>query len=86
MLLVGIGLLSCQLDEWSVVEPARAREASWVRTVDGWQHAGEWRPTIVPPPRLDPLVVASGQALFSVLALVAFCGESRTPPGGRGGR
>jgi hypothetical protein len=75
MLLVGIDLLSTGFDRGSAARLAPV-EVSWVRTVDGWQHADQWRPTVVPPPRLHPVVVACGQALFSVLALVAFSTES----------
>ena len=71
LLLWGIGTLSCRI-EGSFARPSAAVDASqWVRTVDGWEQPHWWRkapPATTPP---HPLVIAAGQCLVSVFALVA---------------
>lgn len=58
-------------------EPGAEWQAAveWVRTADGWERAASIYMNGVPAevrrPQLHPLVVAAGQGLFSVLALVA---------------
>jgi hypothetical protein len=50
----------------------RSTTPAWVRTVDGWERPSAWLATAPNVPRLHPVVVAAGQGLASVLALVAF--------------
>jgi len=54
---------------------AKPQAVEWVRTADGWERAAsiymDGVPAEVGGPQLHPLVVAVGQGLFSVLALVA---------------
>ena len=77
LFVLGVGLLLCQWEGRAARTPADAQVVRWVRTVDGWERADAWQPSIVAPPDLHPFVVAAGQGLLSVFALVAF------PTGGR---
>lgn len=72
LLVLGIGLLLCQWEGLAARPLAAAQDARWVRTVDGWERPNTWHVGVVPPPGLHPLVVAAGQGLVSVFALVAF--------------
>ena len=73
LLVFGVGMLLCQWEGLAARRVAAAEEARWVRTADGWERSGSWHARgVVPPPRLHPLVVAAGQGLVSVLALLAF--------------
>ena len=49
----------------------------WVRTVDGWERTELWHARDLHVPRLHPLVVAAGQGLVSVTALVLCAGHRR---------
>lgn len=73
-LLVGTALLLCRVEGFG--QPPVERGPStiqWVRTADGWERPAHWETTSpVEQPGLHPAVVAAGQGLFSVLALVAF--------------
>ena len=54
-------------------------ESQWVRTRDGWEPRIGWEPP--PPlyePTVHPIVVASGQILISLIALIAFSTECRS--------
>jgi hypothetical protein len=76
-LLLGVAMLSCRppLGQSSADRTtAEVRPIKWVRTVDGWERPENWTIEAVGPPRLHPLVVAAGQALFSALALAAVSG------------
>jgi hypothetical protein len=71
--LLGVGSWSCHVESPAGDTRAAAFDTPWVRTADGWERAGSWLPdTKTSPPRLHPLVVASGQLLLSLLALAAF--------------
>jgi hypothetical protein len=72
LLLLGIGLWSCQIDGLAGGSPGATIDAPWVRTADGWERAGSWHAQPPARPRLHPLVVASGQLLLSLLALTYF--------------
>jgi hypothetical protein len=76
LVLVGLGLVSCQLDGRLVAARRTTPDAAWVRTIDGWERTGNWTPVDSRRPPLHPLVVASGQLLLSVFALAAFAGNS----------
>ena len=67
MLLLLVGWLACRVE----IAPG-GDQAGWVRTPDGWEKTTYWAisPTYAPP--LHPSVVALGQALASMVALVAF--------------
>jgi hypothetical protein len=75
-LLIGAAMVSCRV-ETSVTEASadltmeRAPALEWVRTVDGWERVDTWFVETTEPPQLHPLVVAAGQGLVSLLALVA---------------
>jgi hypothetical protein len=71
LLLVGVGTLSCRLEGSRRSAPPIQPTSAWVRTVDGWERPSGWFAPPSDPPSLHPLVVAAGQALVSVLALVA---------------
>jgi hypothetical protein len=49
----------------------------WVRTVDGWERTELWGVPDLFTPRLHPFVVAAGQGLVSVMALVVCAGDRR---------
>lgn len=59
--------------------PDRPPLLSWRRTEQGWEQPLQW-PEMGPPPdpigHIHPLVVASGMALISVTALLAWERES----------
>ena len=76
LLLVGIGSLSCQIDNPVGSAPAVAA-GRWVRTVDGWERTDLWDAPERFVPQLHPFVVAAGQGLLSVWALVACTGNGR---------
>jgi hypothetical protein len=71
LLLVGLGILSCQVRDSVGDGPAVLPATQWVRTVDGWERPALWNAPGPHSPRLHPLVVAAGQGLVSVMALVA---------------
>jgi hypothetical protein len=72
LLLLGVGSLSCRMEGKLESDVLRASTPAWVRTVDGWERPGAWRTSCANVPRLHPAVVAAGQGLASILALVAF--------------
>ncbi len=76
LLLLGVGLMSCRIEGRSTEATSRAEESDWVRTADGWERAHDWRPSLVAPPAVHPLVVAAAQVLVSMLALVIASVES----------
>ena len=71
LLLLGIGLASCRIESGSAELPQPPHTADWVRTSDGWERAGNWAPSLAPPPAVHPLVIAAGQLFVSMLALAA---------------
>ena len=78
LLLLGVGLLSCNVEGTAnsgPTSPPAVRQ--WVRTTNGWERASAWHAAKAPRPRLHPLVVAAGQGLVSVLGLVAFRRDER---------
>ncbi len=72
LLLLGFGMLSCRVEGLAVREPERAPASQWVRTIDGWERSDRWAVTPVREPAVHPFVVAAGQGLVAVMALVAF--------------
>lgn len=72
LFLLGVGLLMCQWEGQADRTAIGAQEVRWVRTADGWERTDTWEPAISSPPDLHPFVVAAGQGLLSVFALVAF--------------
>ena len=75
-LLIGIGMLSCRVEGTANSIPQSP--TSWVRTVDGWERPNLWHTSPAEPPRLHPAVVAAGQTLASLLALVVFRREQES--------
>ena len=57
--------------------PVITLAGQWVRTVDGWERTELWNVPELHVPRLHPLVVAAGQGLVSVMALVVCAGDGR---------
>ena len=83
LILWGIGWLACQV-EGTPVSKATMNKAPmnkatvvtddhWVRTADGWEKTGQWTLGPKHAPTLHPLVVASLEGMFSLIALIAFC-------------
>jgi hypothetical protein len=81
LVLFGIGSVLCEVECRSGVESATSGKTGLVRTADGWENPQNWRLETASPPRVHPFVVAAGQGLVSIFALVAFQGE-RSPKGG----
>jgi hypothetical protein len=75
LLLLGLGSLSCQVQDSVGHGPVVAPTGQWVRTVDGWERPELWNAPALYVPRLHPLVVAAGQGLVSVMGLVACAGQ-----------
>jgi hypothetical protein len=83
ILLLLAGLLSCRIEGRSAEKANLTHHSNWVRTVDGWERPKNWSPSLAEPPALHPLVVAAGQTLFSLFALVA---AAKWPDRGGSGR
>ncbi len=77
LLLSGLGILSCQVQDSVGDVPAMTPITQWVRTVDGWERTDRWHAPDLHVPRLHPLVVAAGQGLVSVVGLVVWAGDRR---------
>jgi hypothetical protein len=75
LLVLGVGMLSCRVEGVGAQESERPRASAWVRTVDGWERSDRWTVTPAWEPGVHPLVVAAGQSLVSVMALVALGGN-----------
>src|SRR5436190_20113967 len=60
LLLLGLGSLSCQVQDSVGHGPVVAPARRWVRTVDGWERPELWNAPALYVPRLHPLVVAAG--------------------------
>src|SRR3954447_2614205 len=65
LLLLGLGSLSCQVQDSVRGGPIGTSAQKWVRTVDGWERPEMWTAPSLHEPRLHPFVVAAGQALVS---------------------
>ena len=77
LLLLGLGSLSCQVQHSIGDGPVVTSAGQWVRTVDGWERTELWNAPELHSPRLHPLVVAAGQGLISVMALVVCARDGR---------
>jgi di/tricarboxylate transporter len=76
LLLLGLGSLSCQVQNSVGDGPVVTPAGQWVRTVGGWERTEMWHAPELYVPRLHPLVVAAGQGLVSVTALMV-CARQR---------
>jgi hypothetical protein len=76
-LLLGTALLLCHGEQLGQISNAEQAAMRWVRTVDGWERPDSWYAAAPTPPTLDPVVVAAGQALLSVLGLVLYQRDER---------
>lgn len=76
-LLLAVILAMCHW-EGEAVE-VRTDAPSWVRTVDGWERPETWEPVTAPEPIIHPGVVAAGQLLASLAALVVYSWPTRKP-------
>jgi hypothetical protein len=81
LVLLGVGSLLCEVECRSAVNAAASGMTGFVRTVNGWERPQSWRIESCSPPRVHPLVVAAGQGLVSIFALVA-CQSDRQTSGG----
>ena len=81
LVLFGVGSLLCEVECRSAVTPAASRMTGLVRTTDGWESPQNWRIESASPPRVHPLVVAVGQGLVSIFALVACQSDRRAHDG-----
>jgi len=79
LLLLGLGSLLCSVDGTVGNSVAHAPVGQWVRTTYGWERTNTWQAMGSYQPELHPLVVAAGQGLVSILALVAFRREDSGP-------
>lgn len=77
LMLLGVGILSCQVEGTSRATLGGPPAAAWVRTNDGWERPVTWYSMPPARPTLHPLVVAAGQGLASVFALVALGREPK---------
>jgi hypothetical protein len=77
LLLLGFGMLSCRIERLAAREVAPAAASRWVRTAQGWERRDRWVTTPPSEPAVHPLVVAAGQGLASVTALVALRRDAR---------
>jgi hypothetical protein len=77
LLLLGLGTLSCQVQDSVGDGPVIPSAGKWVRTVDGWERPELWNAPELHAPRLHPLVVAAGQGLVSVMGLVVCAADGR---------
>lgn len=84
-MLFGAVTLSCRLDGLAVDLPPVQQQVDWVRTAQGWEHSSTWASTETPPVSLQPLVVAAGQAMLSILALAFYAEEGKKSPAVRSG-
>ena len=57
LLLLGLGTLSCQVQDSVGDGPVIPSAGKWVRTVDGWERPELWNAPELHAPRLHPLVV-----------------------------
>jgi hypothetical protein len=72
ILLAAVGVHACRVDVPSAAPP-NVPTYEWVRTSDGWERRSDWLPpTTLYRPALHPLLVACGETLLAVAALVAF--------------
>ncbi len=72
LLLLGLGMFSCQVEGTARESFNGKPTMNWVRTMSGWERPAVWFSEPPTPPALHPLVVAVGQGLGSILALAAF--------------
>ena len=77
LMLLGLGTLLCQVDVLNARATPVAPASNWVRTADGWERPASWQSDAPPAPEVHPLLLATGQTLASVLALVAFQADAR---------
>jgi hypothetical protein len=68
-------MLSCRIDGLAARGTEQAAASRWVRTAQGWERPDRWVATAVWEPKVHPIVVAAGQGLASVMALVALGGN-----------
>jgi len=78
-LLVTLGFCCCLVATPVVCGQVVSDRVTWVRTADGWELLGSWLHTVPAGPKLNPLLVAAGQVLGCLYALLAFSSE----PGAR---
>jgi hypothetical protein len=73
LVLLATGLAACWFGGATPSAASPDAPLKWVRTASGWERPSDWStPGGLYEPALHPLVLASGQLLVSVLALVAF--------------
>ena len=81
LLVCGVALTAYRIEGQASEAEVAVVHFEWVRTVDGWERPTRWTLSRVEPPAVHPIVVAAGQVLVSMLALVAATGPAvRKPP------
>lgn len=80
LFLGGVAWAAYRIDD----EPSQREVAlvhfEWVRTIDGWERPERWTISRVEPPAVHPTVIAAGQVLVSMFALVASTGPAVRKP------
>ncbi|MFO0790630.1 MAG: hypothetical protein U0805_14335 [Pirellulales bacterium] len=71
VLLIAIVTASCVV-KGSASDPATPPALTWIRTADGWERYGTWNLPAPQRPTLHPGIVAVGQVLVSMWALIVF--------------
>jgi hypothetical protein len=72
----GVAIAAYRIDVQSSEPEVTLVHFEWVRTVDGWERPERWTISRVDPPAVHPVVIAAGQVLVSMFALVASTGPA----------
>jgi hypothetical protein len=86
LVLIGVGSVLCEVECESAGPVPTSGGTGWVRTTDGWECPQSWHADSASQPRIHPLVVAAGQGLVSIFALVACHGGRPLEGGSRNAR
>jgi hypothetical protein len=76
----GVAIAAYRVDVHSSKPEVTPVHFAWVRTVDGWERPERWTISRVEPPAVHPVVIAAGQMLVSMFALVASTGPAVRKP------
>jgi hypothetical protein len=73
-MLASVGQLAARMETETPEVPTRVEHTDWVRTTRGWEKLDTSRSEPTTRKMLHPAIVAGGQLLASLLALVAWSG------------
>ena len=73
LMLLGVAWLGCHVESPAGSSPIEVEREQWVRTVDGWESKRAWNRDASRGTALHPAILALGQTLVSIMALVVFC-------------